>query len=121
MRGLVVVLALFACLKVGGQYYLASTAKTEIIVAAYRDRAANACARASTLQQFDVTDAWSRPSEIKLVVGKPGLDVALWQVNHALWRARFKNPYLFLTIAGNPDRILCEFDVVQGAAAISRL
>ncbi len=49
MRGLVIVLLLLAAAKVGYQQYVVSTAKTEIIVAAYRDKGAGACERASKL------------------------------------------------------------------------
>jgi hypothetical protein len=122
MRVLVAFLALLAALKVGTQQYFASAAKTEVIVSAYRERAAGACERATKLQRLDLKAAWTNPTDIRLVIGKGSLDVRLWQLDHALWSARFKSPYLFLTLDGPPSqRVFCEFDIVQNAASVFRM
>jgi hypothetical protein len=47
--------------------------------------------------------------------------VPLWQVDNALWQARYKNPYLLVTMSENPRKIFCEFDIVQGSAAVAKL
>ncbi len=121
MKGLVAVLVLLAGCKVLAQHYLTSTAKSEIIVQAYRDRATEACRRAAKLQAIGPDTAWTHPDDIRLVIGKSTINVHLWQVDNALWTAQFKNPYLVLTASEQAGGILCEFDVVQGAASVFRL
>ena len=118
MRTLVAILALLATIKVAAHAYVVATAKSEIIVSAYRERAAGACDKASRIKRLKLAATWEKPSSVRLVIGKGSLDVPFWQVDHALWRARYKNPYLFLTLDGEPHKIYCEFDIVQGAAAV---
>lgn len=121
MRILVIVLVLLAVAKIGTQQYLTSTAKNEIIVAAYKDRAVGACERAAKLKNVDVKSTWSQDGEVHLVIGKGNLDVHLWQVDHTLWQTRFKSPYLFLSMREEPQRIICEFDIVHGQATVLRM
>ncbi|MEZ5855623.1 MAG: hypothetical protein R3D67_13100 [Hyphomicrobiaceae bacterium] len=121
MKGLVALLVLLAGSKVLAQHYLTSTAKSEIIVQAYRQRAADACQRAARLQHIGQSNSWAKASDIRLVIGKRTIDVQLWQVDNALWQARFKNPYLILSTGEKPQAVFCEFDVVQGAASVYRL
>ncbi len=122
MKVLVFVLALLAAVKVGLQGYLAASAKTEVIVAAYRERAVGACERAARAHKPELKAAWSNPTEIRLVVGRPGIDVGLWQLDNRMWHERFKSTYLFLTAEGTPrQRARCEFDIVQNAAAVFRM
>lgn len=121
MRVLVFVLLLLAAAKVGYQQYVVSTAKTEIIVAAYRDKGIGACERAAKLNLIGPQPAWSKADEVRLVIGKGSLDVGLWQVNDALWTARYKNPYLFFTAQSRPQKVFCEFDIVQGVASVYRM
>ena len=121
MRGLVALLALLAALKVGGQQYLVSTTKSEIIVSTYRQRAAGACERASKLQQIGNAQDWAKTEDVRLVIGKGALDVQIWQLDHALWRARFKNPYLILSAPEKTKSVFCEFDIVQDVASVFRL
>lgn len=118
MKVVVLMLALLAALKVGHQEYMLRTAAHEIIVAAYRDRAVAACQKDTRGQQ---TAAWARPSQIRLVIGKSNLDVYFWQVDHTLWNARFRNPYLFLATGDRPNRVFCEYDIVHGAASVFRM
>ncbi len=117
----VVFLALLALLKVGYQEYLARVSAHEIIVAAYRERAISACQRDSRGQQLASASAWSSPRSVKLVIGKSTLDVYVWQLDHAHWNARFKNPYLFVTTGEGAGRIHCEFDIVHGVASVMRM
>lgn len=118
MRSIVAVLILLVVAKFGAQYYLVASAKDEVIVEAFKARAANACDRASKLQRVDAPRVWSSAREVRLVIGKASLPVQLWEVDNALWKARFKHPYLHLTMAGKAHRLVCEFDIVQGAATI---
>ncbi len=54
MRILVIVLVLLAAAKIGTQQYLIASAKNEIIVAAYKERAVGACERAAKLKNVEV-------------------------------------------------------------------
>jgi hypothetical protein len=121
MKMLILILIVLASSKVGWQEYLAYSAKSEIIVAAYRDRAATACDRDSRGRLASSGALWDEPRSTKLVIGKPALDVQLWQLNHPSWQARFKNPYLVLSAGDGLGRVFCEFDIVHGTTTIGRL
>ncbi|MDX2156399.1 MAG: hypothetical protein SFW09_07805 [Hyphomicrobiaceae bacterium] len=121
MKSFVAVLIILATLKIGTQHYFAATVKDEVIVAAYKDRAAGACEQAAKVQRLDPQSSWTRASDIRLVIGKGSLDVQLWQLDNALWQARFRNPYLFLTLSAPNQKLFCEFDIVQGGASVFRM
>ncbi|MFM9938346.1 MAG: hypothetical protein ACKVP7_02470 [Hyphomicrobiaceae bacterium] len=121
MRAIVLLLMLLAGAKVGYNEYLFRTATNDVIISAYRERAIAACQRDAKGQTAVTAGAWAKPQSIKLVIGKGNLDVYFWQVDHALWNARFKNPYLFVTATDKPNRIYCEFDIVHGAASVFRM
>ena len=121
LRILVILLALLATAKVGTQQYLVAAAKSEIIIAAYRDRALNACREAARARKIDMARPSDERHTIRLVIGKGSLDVALWQVDSELWQARYKSPYLLFTLAEAPQQLLCEFDIAQGSASIIRM
>jgi hypothetical protein len=93
MRALVLVLVLLAIAKVGYQEYMYRSATNEVIITAYRDRATAACQRDAKGQSLAGSPAWAQLSHIKLLIGKSNLDVYIWQVDHALWNARYRNPY----------------------------
>ena len=65
--------------------------------------------------------AWAKPQSVKLIIGKQNLDVYVWQVDHTMWSARFRNPYLFLATGDKPAKVYCEFDIVHGAASVFRM
>ncbi len=121
MRALVFFLVLLAILKVGYHEFMFRSATNDVIVTAYRERAINACQRDAKGQSLANSVTWSKPESVKLVIGKSNLDVYVWQVDHALWNARFKNPYLFLAGSDKGARIYCEFDIVHGAANVFRM
>jgi hypothetical protein len=121
MKAIVFFLTLLASVKIGYQEYLVRSATQEVIVAAYRDRAIAACQRDAKGVQLVAAQSWAKPSSIKVVIGKSNLDVYFWQTDHALWNARFKNPYLFLSASDRPGRIYCEYDIVHGLAKVHRL
>ena len=118
MRVLVLVLTLLAAAKIGTQQYLIASAKTDIIVSTYRDRAVGACREAARSKRIEVPASWSSSGAVRLVIGKSNLDVSLWQIDHSLWQTRYKSPYLIFTISEFPRRIYCEFDIAQGAASL---
>lgn len=120
MRVLVIVLALLAAAKIGTQEYLSASAKSEIIIATYRERALGACKEAAKSRRMEL-QSLDGMRDVRLVIGKGSLDVALWQVDNALWQARFKSPFLLFTLAEKPHRLLCEFDITQGSASVIRM
>ena len=121
MRGLLVILLLLTAAKLGTQQYIVSTAKSEAIIAAYQARAVAACDHAAKANHYDLDTAWNKAGDVRLVIGKGSLDVPFWQVDNALWRARYKNPYLLLSVPARQHNVYCEFDVVQGSASLYRL
>ena len=122
MKAIVIFLALLAVAKIGYQEYLFRTATKDVIVNAYRARAINACHNDARSQRISSTRTdWARPTSVKLVIGKSNLDVYFWQVDSSLWNARYRNPYLFLSINQAPTRIFCEYDIVHGSASVYRM
>jgi hypothetical protein len=122
MRPVVLFLALLAAAKLGQQEYLFRTGTRDAILGAYREHATEACQRqARSLAPTVPAQAWASPTAIQLVIGKNSLDVNLWQVDNALWSARFRNPYLLLTAAEQSGSIHCEYDILNAAASVHRL
>lgn len=122
MRTIVFLLALLALGKVGYHEYQFRSAASDIIINAYRARAVTACSKQSRRQIRGAQHAnWSQPTAIKMAIGKAGLNVYFWQVDSSLWNARFRNPYLFLSVDQAPEGLMCEFDIVNQSASIYRL
>ncbi len=122
MKAVVVILVLLAGLKLGHQEYLYRLATRDLIVAAYKDRAVQAClthARNSSLGL--APQAWIHAASVRLVIGKSGLDVQLWQVDSDLWNVRYRNPFLVLTTDVRSGQVSCEYDIVNAAATVHRL
>jgi hypothetical protein len=122
MRTVVFILALLAAAKLGHQEYLYRAATREAIVAAYRERAAQACqkdARAASLGL--APQAWITPASATLVIGKSNLDVQIWQVDNHLWNARYRNPFLILSAGARGGQVYCEYDIVNAAASVHRM
>lgn len=111
MRALVIALAALVALKVWIQDSVFRTAAEDAIVLAYRSRAADACAALS------VAD-WSSGVESRVAVGNPNIDVHIWQLDHELWNARFRQPYLVLTPPAPASA--CTYDILAGSAALRR-
>lgn len=123
MRLLVLALALLAGSKVWFQESVFRAGAEEAIVAAYRDRAADACRKSPPITTRGTTRAgqtidWTRPQSITLSAGNRTVAVGLWQVDHPLWNARFRNPYLVLTPADPNAGLVCKFDVLSGEAGL---
>ncbi|MGE3065280.1 MAG: hypothetical protein AB7K67_06820 [Hyphomicrobiaceae bacterium] len=116
MRGIVVFLAILAAIKVGHQEYMFRTGTKEAIIAAYRERAIEACRKDAADPQ-----SWTTPNSISVAIGRSDLDVRFWQVDNELWNARYRNPYLFLTAGPVNGAAFCEYDVLNGSASIHPL
>ncbi len=122
MRAVVFLLALLAAVKIGYQEYLFRTSARDVIVSAYRERAVDACQKDPKSATLGIAaPAWERPASVSLVIGKSNLDVQFWQVDHAMWNARYRNPYLFLVAGSKGANVFCEYDIVHGAASVYRM
>lgn len=122
MRIIVILLGLLAAAKIGLQEHLFRSGTKDVIVGAYREKAVQACQKDPRGPALVATPlVWTRPSEVRLVIGKSDLDVWFWQVDHALWNARYRNPYLFLVAGEQGNMTYCEYDVVRGVASVHRL
>jgi hypothetical protein len=121
MKLVVLVLAVLVAIKVGVHEVLYRQATNEVIVSAYRDRAIAACAKEPRAQLLAKSTAWEQPLSLRLMIGKPGVDVYLWQVENQLWNARFVNPYLLVEASAAGTRIVCEYDIVHASATVQNL
>jgi hypothetical protein len=122
MRALVLVLALLATLKVWVQDNAYRSATEEALLSAYRVRAADACAHATPSDGLSSRAAtaldWTTEAEPRLTIGNPALPVRVWEFDSELWNARFRQPYLVLSL-GDTGRT-CSYDILAGTAAIAR-
>jgi hypothetical protein len=122
MKPVVLLLALLAAAKLCQQEYLFRTATRDAIIAAYKERAVQACQKdAKSLSSSLSPQLWTNPASIRVVIGKSSLDVYFWQFDHAMWNARYRNPYLFLDAGARPGAVHCEYDIVNAAASVYRM
>jgi hypothetical protein len=122
MRTVVFLLALLVAAKLGYQEYLFRIGTRDAIISAYKEHAVQACQRDARSASLGVDrQAWSNPISVQVLIGKSALNVYPWQTDHALWSARYRHPYLFLT-AGRPSSpVFCEYDIVNAAASVGRM
>lgn len=124
LKAVVLVLALAATAKVGLKEYMYHTASSEVIAAAYRERAADACRQHPGARDYGLSDATAFTDEARssVGIGKSEFDVYLWQTDHPKWDARYRNPYLNLATANRTGggTIVCEYDIVNSRAALRR-
>ena len=124
MRALVLVLVLLAGAKVAIQERFYRTATEDAPVAAYRDRAIDACqkhAKDAKPQPGTAPLAWTRPASIDLVIGRRDLDVRIWDVDNELWAMRYKHPFLVLRPGDRAQGLACQYDLTWGGVQISQL
>ena len=122
MKAVVVILVLLAALKLGHQEYLYRVATRDLIVAAYKDRAVQACLTHGRNAGLGLQpQAWIHQASVRLVIGKSGLDVQFWQVDSDLWNLRYRSPFLVLTADARGGLVSCEYDIVNAAASVHRL
>jgi hypothetical protein len=120
MRLFVLALALLAGAKVWTQDTLFRAGAEEALIAAYREHAIQACQKQTkTLDGAPARGSnWMRPASIRLATGSQTVKVYIWQVDHALWSSRFRNPYLVLSAGESSGGLSCEYDVLYGQATI---
>lgn len=116
MRALVLALALLAGCKVWYQDSVYREAADMAVASAYRGSATAACQK---LRPSDPID-WSTLQSLHLVAGNRNIPVQFWQVDHALWTARFRKPHLVLTTQPASGSIVCTYDITSGQAALTR-
>ena len=119
MRMLVLGLAVLAGLKVAYQEYVYRSVTAEVIITAYRERALEAC-RGQAWGKAVTAEAWTNPLSVTLSVGRSSLGSDAWQLDHAQWNARFKNPYLLITAGDGTSEITCEFDITGNTATAQK-
>lgn len=118
MRIVAIVLALLAAAKIWTQEALYRQSTADALIAAYRDRAIEACERTSARAQRGgkpQRPTFAKPSGIELVIGKSSVPVNVWDVDNVLWSMRFKYPYL--VVAGS-DGGRCSYDITLAQAEI---
>jgi hypothetical protein len=116
MRILLLIIAVLAVANFSVHEYIDRTAKRDIIISAYRGNAIAACQRQAG-NQID-PEVWNKPSGVKLKIGKSDLDVYLWQTKHKLWKARYQNPYLYVTLGTKGAVIYCDYDISNDTASV---
>jgi hypothetical protein len=121
MKPLIIVLALLAAAKIAHHEYLFRTSTRDVIIRAYKDRALQACQKDALGTMLGVNpQSWSNPGSISLTIGKRNIDVHPWQVDHEMWNARYRNPYLFISTGQRSGAATCEYDIVNAAAFVYR-
>lgn len=122
MRVLVIIGAMLALLKLGYQEYLFRVSTRDVIVATYQERALSNCQKQAKSQGIaGVLSNWTKPSSVSLVIGKSGIDVSFWEINNAMWNARYRNPYLHIVADERSSSVYCEYDILNGSAVVQRL
>lgn len=121
MKIVVLLLAVLVAIKLGVQEVLYRTATSDVIISAYRERAIAACAKEPRAQLAVRPGTWEQSASARLMIGKPNVDVYLWQFEHQLWNARFVNPYIVLETPASGRRIVCEYDIVHAMASVQQL
>lgn len=121
MRALVIMLALLAGVKVWTQERLYRQGAEDALLRAYRDRAVAACQSEQPVRANASSPLWTRPASVKLVIGRKVADVNIWELDHALWPARYKHPHVVLTAGERAPRPVCEYDVIEGRAYLGLL
>ena len=128
IRLLVLLLAILAGIKVWTQERLYREGAQDALILAYRDRAIAACqmsAPDSSVGHRPASPAslplWTRPASVAVVSGRSNAEVSIWEVNSALWPARFKHPHVVLTASDRLPYAVCEYDVIEGRAYLTQL
>jgi hypothetical protein len=119
MRAVVIFLALLVAAKVWAQDKLHREAANEALLAAYQLHAQAACAERpqTDARGMPVTVGsvnWKLPETAEILLGNPRLSVPVWQFEHPLWNARYKNPVVRLTMGDRFSRLACDYDVRSG-------
>ena len=86
--------------KVWNQDRTYRTVTGEVVVEAYRERAIEVCRKQSAKTAHAAAgtkDLWGSDTEAEVLIGNPGVDVAIWDTQNPRWEERFRHPNLILT------------------------
>lgn len=117
MKLVLFILVALALGKVGTQVYIRQQSIEDTVVAAYRQHAIAACGLHGAQQaQANSGPFHERPlariePKVELAIGRPDLDVRIWQTSHEAWPARFRDPYLIVTRELGETTTACEYDI----------
>ncbi len=121
MRALVVVLAVLAGAKLWAQDRLYREGAQDALIRAYREQAIAACQSQPGPRADASSPLWTRPASVDLVIGRSSANVRIWQLDSALWPARFKHPHVVLTAIDGVVPSMCEYDVIEGRAYVTQM
>lgn len=123
MRAVVIILAVLVGAKIWAQDKLYREAAGEALLSAYKLHAEAACvarpqtdARGMPVAVGSVN--WKQSDTAHVMLGNPRLSVPVWQLEHPLWNARYKNPIVRLTVGDRYSRLACDYDVMSGKAEL---
>ncbi|MEM9356447.1 MAG: hypothetical protein AAGB04_09550 [Pseudomonadota bacterium] len=119
VKGIIVTIALLFTGNFALQEYIRQSATHAVIIDAFREHAIAACRQNSSEKLRNAS--WNQPSHVRLSIGKSDLNVYLWQTNHRLWKARYSNAYLYITITDDNAHIYCEYDISTDMAWVYQL
>jgi len=119
LKTIIVAAALLIFGKIGMEEYLRQDAMHHVVVNAYREHALAACRHKAGAAIEPA--AWQEPSGVRLAIGKADLNISLWQTNHQLWNARYRNAYIYVTVNGPHAQVHCEYDITNDMAWVYQL
>jgi hypothetical protein len=117
MKLILFILVALALGKVGAQVYIRQQSIEDTVVAAYRQHAIAACGLHAAKEAKAnggplVERPLARPEpDVELAIGRPDLDVRIWQTSHEAWSARFQDPFLIVTSQLGQTTTACEYDI----------
>lgn len=123
MRALLFILFVLAIGKVWLKGELYKEATEEAMLSAYRIRAEIGCNDRPqtdprgipvTVGKID----WKKASPAEIIIGNHRLSVHFWEVNNPLWKARYKAPFLKLTLRDQQTVLYCYYDIMNTSAEI---
>lgn len=120
MRNVIVVLLLAVAAKLGINYWNYRLGMEEALIAAFSQRASEACRSDAKSRGFPPSLVLARPGEVRVVVGASDLDVWLWDVGNASWAKRYRTPHLLLALQSSDGNLQCSFDTLRSTAVVSR-
>jgi len=118
-RVLIVTTALIVVGKLGLHEYVRQDALHNVIVNAYQEHALAACRQRAgpTIERA----IWAQTTNARVAIGKSDFNVHLWQTDHHLWNARYRNAYIYITVDEPDAQVHCEYDITNDIAIVYQL
>ena len=122
MKYIALTLAALASAKFATVDYLYKAATRDALVTAFGAQAVAACQRAQRpADGLKPGPLWGSPGQVRIEIGNRNSAIALWQVDHQDWPARFRRTFIVLDAGAGGGIARCHFDVVAGTATVSDL